>query len=171
MQVWNELNAIQRIYDGTEWVDFDVRKNCNGHILIAGPSTATEPAGNWAYTANANQYMNGYYDNTAAAANLDNVTYQLCLSIGTYTLDVWTKTDVNGGIIDVDLTDPGSTTTEVASFDLYSNPVVVNVKKQQAAIGITVHGLYTMKVRVDGKNALSGGHDAWITYIAIWRTA
>jgi hypothetical protein len=136
-----------------------------GHITILAPSYDSTGQGDWLLTTNAEQCFYGLLMSDSALDG-DNISYKVYLAAGTYTLELFTKTDSYFGILDIDIND-----TEVASFDCYSDPNAYNVRKIQTGIVIATPGLYTLKCRVDGKNASSEDYYTPITYISLWRTA
>jgi len=169
-RVFDALLDAEYRYTGSEWRESDDWKSCHGHIPIHGNDYSATGAGVWAVTIDAGQLHNGYVDNTGASANLDNISYKLCLKIGTYTLNFHTTEGPSHGIVDIDLI-IGASTTEVASFDCYAVGLAKNIKKTQAGIAIMVPGLYELKARLDGKNGASAGFDAYIELITLYRTA
>jgi len=136
-----------------------------GHITIIGYSYSSIGQGTWGLLGSPNYifYQNLY---NSTQANGDNILYNVYLDTGTYTLLLVTHTMTNGGIVDFDVD-----ATEVASFDLYSNPAVYNVRKTQANINIATSGLKTLKLRLHGKNPAATAHCILFSYIALWRTA
>jgi hypothetical protein len=174
-RVWNDDTNRADLYDENgNWVIWDPRRLGDGHVTIWGWCISATGAGTWTPTVNAGQLMtNGFLDNWSGAlqADLDEVDYQLTLSIGTYTIDLLTREGPGQAIIDIDLDSPSGGAVEVASFDCYAAGGALNIKKQDAGNVITEAGLYTMTVRVDGRNGAANDWKADIGGIALWRTA
>lgn len=136
-----------------------------GHITIIPLSYNSIGQGTWTFDISALYWFNAIFYNSTHNDG-DNISYKVYLDAGTYTLLLLTRTHTAYGILDIDID-----AAEVASFDLYSNPLVNNVRKIQAGIPIAAAGLKTLKLRIDGKNALSSDHYCGLHYIALWRTA
>lgn len=158
---------LDYIYDPSAgWTENDVRKTAAPHITIMAPAWSAKTAGTWAppvlAPTDSAQLYNGYYTNTSTN-NLDAITYRTGLKHVAYTLVLFGKSDVNGGIAKVYL---GATL--IATFDMYSNPLVNNVEYRQASITPTTAAVYDVKVKVDGKNAGSGGYECWISHISFY---
>jgi len=138
-----------------------------GHILILGHNYQSIGQGTWAYTATGGSglfVLN--WANDATKADDDNITYNVYLAAGTYTLRLLCQTQNNGGIVDIDFD-----AVEKASFDTYSAGLVQNVVFSQAAIAVAASGLVAIKLRLDGKNGASGAYGLYMTTLALWRTA
>jgi hypothetical protein len=174
-RIWNDQDDAVILYDeNSAWVTCDARKLSNGHIYIPGWAISATGAGTWTITANNGQAMTcGFYDNWTGgvAANADEVDYQLTLSVGTYTILLFTREGPGQAIIDIDLDGPTSAATEVASFDCYAAGAALNIKKSDAGNVITEAGLYTLTARVDGRNGLANDWKADIGAIVLFRTA
>lgn len=136
-----------------------------GHITILGPDYNSIGQGTWAIFLSASQWFYGWWRNTSSADG-DNISYEVTLEAGTYTLALLCVKAVNHGILDIDIDD-----TEVASFDLYAAASAYNVYNSQADISISSAGLKTLKLRVHGKNDNSTDYWVGYSYIALWRTA
>jgi hypothetical protein len=98
---------------------------------------------------------NGFFDNYAGAlqADLDEVDYQCTLAVGTYTILYFTKESAGHAIVDIDIDyEGGGSPVEVASFDCYAAAPANNIRKSDAGNVVSVAGLYTVTVRVDGRN-------------------
>ena len=135
-----------------------------GHITVLATSYSDISA-NWGVNNNASSILQSYMANggTASGSYMD---YRLYLDAGTYTFLIYYHTTSNAGIFDVDI--DGS---EIASFDSYNGSTVYNNRGLQTGVNVASAGLKTIKVRVDGKNALSTGYTIFIPYLALWRTA
>jgi len=136
-----------------------------GHITIMPYAYQSIGQGTWAFGSSASQALYFFYYN-GLGVNGDNISYNVYLAAGTYTLRLLILTSTNSGILDVDID-----STEVASFDQYSSPSVYNVLNSQTGIVIASAGLKTLRLRVDGKNASSSGWVVRVTTISLWRTA
>ena len=136
-----------------------------GHITILSPSYNSIGQGGWTLSASANFYL-GWQLYNPPADNGDNISYQVYLDAGTYTLLFLCSTGTNMGIVDIDID-----AAEVASFNCYSAGSVYNVRKIQTGIVVGAAGLKTLKVRIDGKHASSTDYYTAYSYIVLWRTA
>ncbi len=136
-----------------------------GHITILPLSYSAIGAGTWVlgYTTSIYTCWEIY---NSSLANLDNISFQVYLAAGTYTLLLVTATAASHAIVDFDVD-----ATEVASFDTYSAGAVYNVRKTQTDIVIATSGLKTLKARVHGRHASATNWEVDIVYIALWRTA
>jgi len=136
-----------------------------GHITILPYMYSVIGQGTWTYyLPYASQVMGIFYN--SSGANGDNISYKVYLQAGTYTLQILVKKDTDQAILDVDIDD-----TEVATEDLYNSPAVFNYSMTQADIVIAASGLYTLKLRADGKNGSSSAYRFYVSVIALWRTA
>ncbi len=136
-----------------------------GHIRVFLPSYTTV-AGTWGWNAD-NTYNEGQYiGNTSNTIN-DACSFKVYLAIGTYTFWMVAMISVNGGICDF-LIDGVSTSTAI---DLYNGSTVKNTVKSKASISVTTAGLKTIQIKVTGKNASSGGYQAYTSSFAMTRTA
>lgn len=136
-----------------------------GHITILPPSYVSIGQGTWVLEYDTHFYTTWRLRNTSDGDG-DNISYQVYLQAGTYTLLLATLTYNGAGIVDFDID-----ATEIASFDLYTAGVNYNVLKTQADISVATSGLYTLKARVHGKNGSSSNYFISLHYIALWRTA
>lgn len=136
-----------------------------GHIEIIPPSYISIGQGTWVFTTSAANWFYGALTHTPANDG-DNLSWKVYLAAGTYTLFIMNTTSNTMGIIDFDID-----AVEVASFDLYTVGLVHNARRTETGIVIASSGLYTLKLRVDGKNASSGGYNVWQQLITLWRTA
>ena len=134
-------------------------------IDIAPWAWTTQGQGTWIPQA-APSAFSGMVFNTSAT-NGDNLSYDVFLTEGTYSIAVQTSTYPNRGIFQV-LVDA----VEVASWDTYSAGTVVwNVIKTQSGIAIATPGFKTLKINVNGHNVSASGYVLTIHGIQIWRTA
>lgn len=136
-----------------------------GHITILPLSYDSIGQGTWALLLLASNFLYGQFYNTSDTDG-DNLSFKLYLDAGTYTLLFLTRTAPALGIADFDLDG-----AEIASFDCYTANSFYNVLKKQTGIVVATAGLYTLKLRLDGKHASSTGYIAVIIYINLWRTA
>lgn len=136
-----------------------------GNIVILPAAYSSIGQGTWIIITSPDQWRYGSMYNSSHTDG-DNISFKVYLPKGTYTLWIMDATTNNEGIADVDING-----TEVASFDWYSASLTNNVIKSQASIAIATTGLYTLKYRVDGKNASSSDYYVGIQQIVLWRTA
>lgn len=153
LRIQAELDALAAVGPG------------EGHITILPLSYDSIGQGTWVVGALVPQYLGWQFYNSTHA-NLDNISWKVYLAAGTYTLLWLVTTWINGAIVDFDVNG-----TEIASFDIYSAGDVRNVLKKQTGIVIGASGLYTLKLRADGKNPASGDYYCNTSYLALWRTA
>lgn len=136
-----------------------------GHINIILWNYQSIGQGTWAISTPANVPLNYHWRNTTTA-NGDNLSYKLYLDKATYTLRLLYYSHGNAPIVDFDID-----AVEVASFDLYEAPGGAGRVQSQAGIVVSDADLKTLRLRVDGKNALSGDFAAYLGLITLWRTA
>jgi len=148
-----------------KYVDDNSISDTHGRIEILPYAYSSVGQGTWALIINAAYLFCGYIYNTSHTDG-DNISYDIYLDAGTYTLCVLHSTINNCGILDVDID-----ATEVDTFDCYSAAPVVNVKATQTGIVIASAGRKTLKLRVDGKHASSSDYYAVVNWISLWRTA
>lgn len=136
-----------------------------GHIFILPLSYVSIGQGTWITAISAGIFFAAQFY-SSDVANGDNISYQVYLAKGTYTLMFLCRQGPNMPIVDFDI-DAG----EVASFDLYHVNDTSENRRTQTAIGVATSGLKTLKLRVDGKHASSGGYWCFFQCIILWRTA
>lgn len=138
--------------------------NTQGRVEIMPWAYSSIGAGTWAWETDAGGALNGYGTNTSKA-DLDNISYDIFLDKGTYTLVIFTLKSGDEAILDVDIDG-----TEVASEDLFTTPASRNYLMTQADISIAAAGRKTLKIRADGKNAGSSAYAIRLHTIALVRT-
>ncbi len=136
-----------------------------GHINILPHSYDSIGQGTWFYSVDSTQFMNGHLIH-APTNDGNNLTYKVYLAAGTYTLRVLGTVTALSAIMDFDIDD-----VEIASFDWYAGASARNQVRSQTGIVVATSGLKDLKLRVDGKNVLSGGLIVYLTSISLWRTA
>jgi len=134
-----------------------------GHITVFGQSYSAIGAGTWTHTAGAS-YLHYETKNTTAADG-DNISWNIYLSKGKYTLIFLYRNGANEGIADFDLDG-----TEAASIDLYNASDNDGIRSTAANINVTASGQKTLRLRVDGKNGSSGGYNCRFQAIHMIRT-
>lgn len=139
--------------------------NSAGHITILPFAYQVIGAGTWTFTALSGQFLSGPFFNSSGA-DLDNITYNVYLAAGTYTLRLLGAQYTSSGIVDIDID-----AAEVGSVDQYASSNTPNHIYTVTNISIAASGAHTIKVRVDGKNASSSGYRAALGAICLWRTA
>lgn len=161
-----DTGALKQVQAGA-WVIISSATPGEGHILILPWAYNSIGQGTWVLGGvSANYLFQGGLWYNSTKADLDNISYKVYLSIGTYTLRLYGRTANDHGIVDIDLD-----ADEIASFDGYSAGVVDIVAFSKTGIVVSIAGLKTLKLRLDGKNASSTAfqHDTFA--IALWRTA
>jgi hypothetical protein len=149
---------------GANPTEIDVPSAGEGHIIIFGWNYQSIGQGEWTSGETLSQALaTRWYNN---GVNLDNISYNVYLAAGTYTLRLLCHTDIDHGILDIDLDG-----VEIASFDGYSAATTWNVLQTQTGIVVATAGIKTLKLRVDGKNASSTSYIVEFTTITLWRTA
>ena len=136
-----------------------------GHITILPLSYVSIGQGDWTISINASSYYSSYLSQ-ATPANLDNISYNAFLAVGTYSLVLYYHKNTTGGIMDIDID-----SVEVGSVDQYSASLTWNLRYLITNINIATAGLKEIKLRMDGKHASSSNYKGWCTYLALWRTA
>lgn len=122
-------------------------------------------SGSWTLGSEGSSYL-GNDLRTSPGADKEMVDYITYLSSGTYTLRTIYHKSMQAGILDIDING-----TEVGSIDAYDAGVVWNVRSTITGIGISSTGSKTIRYRLDGKNASSGGYDAYFVMFSLTRTA
>ena len=122
--------------------------------------------GTWAYLSNASYYDYTIMYNGGSLANGDEIVYNVHLSAGTYTLEVTCNKGDAAGIMKVYLD-----TTVIATNDLYAAAVSNGNRLTTTAIAVASNGMYSLKMKVEGKNAASTGYALNFSTISMWRTA
>ena len=136
-----------------------------GHIVIFPLDYSSIGAGDWALNINALSWYSAYLKQTTPA-NGDNISYQVYLAAGTYSLLVIHHKNTVAGIVDIYID-----ATEVASIDMYLNPLTWNYRNVTTGISVATSGLKTLKFQLHGKHASSSNYSGYIVYAALWRTA
>jgi len=106
-----------------------------------------------------------YVFRNTSTADGDNISYDIYLDAGTYTLRILHMRYGSAGILDVDIDG-----VEVASFDLYRATYAVTLSTE-TSISIATAGRKTLRLRIDGKHADSSDYAMYIIWISLWRTA
>ncbi|RLG53784.1 MAG: hypothetical protein DRN95_09215 [Candidatus Hydrothermarchaeota archaeon] len=112
-----------------------------------------------------NQDFHGFIHNTSNT-NGDEIHYQVYLSTGTWKLIMLVVKFSDAGITDVYIDN-----TKIATFDLYNSTEQLNTIVSQDNISISQDGLKTLKFKLNGHNANSGGYKLDIYGICFMRTA
>jgi len=137
-----------------------------GHITILPFNYNAIGQGTFVFLIASSSWGCGFYYNSSAA-DLDNISYQVYMGAGTYTLRILCMKSSAGAIVDIDIDG-----VEVASVDMYgAAPGEENQLLSATNIVVATAGLKTIRVRADGKNAGSSGYQMRITSITFWRTA
>ena len=122
-------------------------------------------AGTWARSVTpAADY--GFLWFNSSIANLDNISYAVFLTAGTWTMKILTSKSTNWGILDIDIDG-----VEKASHDLYNSPGINNQLSTTTGIVISTTGEHELKLRADGKNGSSSDYVIGWTWITFERTA
>ena len=137
-----------------------------GVVNIWGHTYESVGQGTWVWASTGTTPLFNMAFRNTTENDGDNVTYNLWLSKGTYTLRFLCQTDTTNAIVDFYI--GGS---EVASFDTYSGSAVENVVFSEADISVASSGLTTLKVDIDGRNPSAGNYKLYFTMINLWRTA
>lgn len=101
-----------------------------------------------------------------ARANGDNLTYNIYLAKGTYTIGLFGDMSASEPIITLSIDG-----ADVADFDRYVPGNVRNVLQVDAGNVVAVGGLKTLNMRVNGKNPAGVDFFARLQAIIFWRTA
>jgi len=137
-----------------------------GVINIFPPFYQSSTQGTWTLDVNAIYYLNAVLKNETAAANGDNIHFNVDIPPGTYTLKLMYSSSPNAGILDIDL---GG--TEIASIDTYAATGTSNNILTDTGNVVSTGGILDLVLRVDGKNASSGGYKVFIGFFSLIRTA
>lgn len=134
-----------------------------GHITILPWNCESMPWGSWGFTVPAITWGNHIFSPGVDGAQIE---YKLFLAAGIYTLQILGLSSVDGAIMKVEILELGM---GIATFDFYAAVPSPTLFKQ-GSIAITIKGLYTLNLLLDGKNPGSGGHNVDINTISFWRT-
>lgn len=138
-----------------------------GHITIMPHAYSSITAGTWALISNPSQLWNGFIWNSTTADG-DRINYKVYLAVGTYTFSLLCATANSYGILDVSL--DGFSTSE-GTLDLYTASTVFNVTKTITGITVAASGLVDLSLKLNGKNGSSSDYKAYISAIALFKTA
>lgn len=136
-----------------------------GHITILPLSYEAIGAGTWVVTEPVAGELVGSLHNDPKN-DLDNLSYEVYLAAGTYTILLVAQKDTLSGIVDIDIEG-----VEVASFDTYAAVLEKSVLFEDAGNVIATAGIKTITLRLDGKNGASGSFELQFNYLVLWRTA
>lgn len=136
-----------------------------GHIAIPLMSPQSVGQGTWGFTLASDRPFGFYLQNTSNADG-DNVTFNVWLDKGTYTLLLVCDKSLGAPILDIDVD-----AVEIATFDLYADPLQKGQILLDTGNVITTSGLKALRLRVDGKNPSSGDYQANLNAVVLWRTA
>jgi len=142
----------------------DVQKNGTNVDLI--PIDGDAVAGGWTFFINTSQILNGYYINSVAPANNDQVTFPLVLGKGTYEVSMIYITSSNRAKLDVAL----DGNIIINQLDQYSAAAIYNVIHRESAVVIR-HPTRTISFKVNGKNAASSDYYVNCSLISFRRVA
>ncbi len=137
-----------------------------GHITILPFSYQSIGQGTWSFAIDNLQMLNLVISNTASLADGDNISWNVYLAVGTYTLLLLYYKSSSHGILDIDLAGG-----EIGSIDQYAAGTTRNQLYTIAAIGVVAAGIQTLTCRVDGKHGSSSNYKVIIAAIMMWRTA
>ncbi len=138
----------------------------SGHMTILPHAYSSITAGSWALLIDSLQIWNGVFYNTTDA-DADRVNYKVYLTAGTYTFNVTCVTTSLYGILDVSI--DGFSTSE-GTIDMYSASTVRNVIKTITGITVSNSGLVDLSLKINDKNASSGGYTIGLSSITLFRT-
>lgn len=136
-----------------------------GHITILPWSYDSIAQGTWGVGISSSAIMCGWITNSSNA-DADELHFKVYLDAGTYSFRMMVREAADRGIVDIYLD-----AVEIASFDWYAAAGASNVVKTETGIVVGAAGLYTLKLKIDGKNGSSSGYKLYCQYIALWRTA
>ncbi len=145
------------------YVDALISIHGEGHITILPQSYSAIIQGAWVWLSQANQW-GGFCWRNSFNADGDEIHYAAYLAKGTYTVGLFCLTASANPILDIYIDGD-----EVASFDLYTAGPAPNSWFTQTSISVSVSGLKTIKLKVDGKNGSSSGHNVYLSYFVFWR--
>jgi len=163
---YTDAEADARVAVGVAGHDVLVQGYSDGYILIFISAYQSVGQGTWEWAIEPNAILNGLFWNTMARANGDNLTYNIYLAKGTYTIGLFGNTSNGEGIITLSIDG-----ADVADFDRYSAANVRNVLQVDAGNVVAAGGLKTLNVRVNDKNPASADFFVRIQAIIFWRTA
>jgi len=136
-----------------------------GHIFIHPMAYQSIGQGTWALNADAN-HMFAFTWRNITHADADEISYNVFLEKGTYTIAILGEKSIDLGIMDIDI-DAGN----VGTIDWYNGAQVRNSWNTVTSVAVATAGVKSLTVRVDGKNASSSDHWLVFTMIVLWRTA
>jgi hypothetical protein len=120
---------------------------------------------NWnTISLNSSQIKNGF---KAASDVINNeITWDIVLAKGTWTIELLTPTHTNAGIISVQFD-----SVEKGTIDLYSESTIYNLRSAINGINVPTTKKIELKLKVTGQNTNSSGYVANLTDIILKRTA
>lgn len=133
--------------------------------LVVPPSATG--AGTWAAAVNTACLHNGVFDNNAAKANADNVSYTLYLPKGVYTFFGNFIKGTDAGKVDVSL----DGTKIISVTDLYAGSASYTYSLTVASVAVSNAGLHTLLIAANGKHTSSSSYRIGFTSISFVRTA
>jgi hypothetical protein len=136
-----------------------------GHITILPWNYNTIGQGTWTLESESDIF-GSCFSNLTADANGDNLTFEVYLDAGTYTIRMVAGKDTDCGITDIYID-----AAEVASFDWYAGSGAKSQIQTDTSNTVAAAGLKTITVTVDGKNGSSSAHEVHFDSLAFWRTA
>jgi len=134
-------------------------------LVYVLPVFAAKAHTNWNTITQSNLSHLGGYLSSSAAQN-DQITWDIVLSPGTWTVWLHHFTNTDAGIYSIQLD-----SVEVGTIDGYANPAVENVLSSVTGISVATGGKIELKLRMATKHASSTAYRGVIRMIVLQRTA
>ena len=134
-------------------------------LVYVLPVFAAKAHTNWNTITQSSLSQLGGYLSSSAAQN-DQITWDIVLSPGTWTVWLHHFTNTDAGIYSIQLD-----SVEVGTIDGYANPAVENVLSSVTGISVATGGKIELKLRMATKNGASSAYRGVIRMIVLQRTA
>jgi len=120
--------------------------------------------GTWGYLVNNNQW-GACYTNSFAVADGDEITWDVYLEAGTYTLMFLTNQSIDRGIAEIRID-----AALVATLDMYAAIPSWNFRMTQAGIVVAAAGFKTISLKINSKNGASTDYVMQFNCITLFPT-
>ncbi len=137
-----------------------------GHITLMPYSHDSILQGTWGISVTLSQTHYIYRYRNSTHDDLDGLRFKVYLDAGTYSWKIIHTAFTDRGILEL-LIDGISK----ATIDLYNSVVDYDVIKNVSGIFVSSAGLRNVDIRINGKNASSSNHYAFVTTMVLYRTA
>jgi spore cortex formation protein SpoVR/YcgB (stage V sporulation) len=134
----------------------------NGEFVnLTSYSSITQ--GTWIYVANTSQIYNLQLQNSTTADG-DEIVYKVYLSAGTYQLSTIGLHHTDSGIIKIYLN-----TDLIDTIDQYSAAPSQANQIKLTSVTVSDNAIYSLKIKLDGKNASSSDYNCRLSGLSLMR--